>query len=106
MLYRSNQRWKVGRGITSLSSVRRTAKCDCSTNRMVSSFSEVNYLIPRPPIPDRAYLSRRFSSVKSAIRTFMSDTSRRRFLTSPLFAARAVYPAKPFFPASRNSFDQ
>ena len=46
------------------------------------------------------FLSRRFSSVRSATRTFMSRTSRLRSLTSPLVAARAVSPARRFFPAS------
>ena len=36
----------------------------------------------------------------------MSRTSRGRSLASPLVADRAVSPARRFFPASRNSFDQ
>ena len=59
-----------------------------------------------PPSATMLFLSRRFSSVRSATRTFMSRTSRRRSLTSPLVAARAVSPARRFLPASRNSFDQ
>src|SRR5512139_3379670 len=35
----------------SLASVRRTGRCDCSTRRMISSFSEAGTLIPRLPHP-------------------------------------------------------
>src|SRR6185436_5331042 len=34
-----------------LSSVRRTGKCDCSTSRMISSFSQAGYLMRRLPHP-------------------------------------------------------
>src|SRR3954447_279665 len=35
----------------SFSNVRRTGRWDCSTSRMISSFSEAGYLIPRLPHP-------------------------------------------------------
>src|SRR3712207_3627354 len=35
----------------SFSRVRRTGRWDCSTTRMISSFSEAGYLMPRPPQP-------------------------------------------------------
>src|SRR3954452_363804 len=35
----------------SISSVRRTGRCDCSTRRMISAFSEAGYLMRRPPQP-------------------------------------------------------
>ena len=37
--------------VPSFSSVRRTGRWDCSTSRMISSFSEAGYLIPRLPHP-------------------------------------------------------
>ena len=39
----------------SFSSVRLTGRWDCSTNLMISSFSEAGYLIRRLPIRDRAF---------------------------------------------------
>src|SRR5262249_40205433 len=41
----------------SLSSVRRTGRRDCSTRRMISSFSEAGYLIPRLPHPRSCFFS-------------------------------------------------
>src|ERR1019366_3711051 len=52
------------------------------------------------------FLSRRNSRACSATTSFSARASRRRSLTSPLVAARAVSPAKRRLPASRNSFDQ
>src|SRR5687768_16317189 len=46
---RSYQRLKVERGMPSFSSVRRADRCDCSTRRMISSFSDAGYLILRRP---------------------------------------------------------
>src|SRR5690606_19046634 len=40
---RSYQRLKVERGIPSFCSVRRADRCDCSTSRMISSFSDAGY---------------------------------------------------------------
>lgn len=45
--YRSCQRWNVARGMSIRPNVRR--KADCSTSRMISSFSAAEYLIRRPP---------------------------------------------------------
>src|ERR1700737_273712 len=51
----------------SFSSVRRAGRCDCSTSRMISSFSEAGYLIPRCPHPRSCFfLSRRNSRACSA----------------------------------------
>lgn len=52
------------------------------------------------------FLSRRFSSVRSATHSFSALASRRRYLTSSLMAARVVSPARRRLPASMNSFDQ
>src|SRR5690606_16742345 len=52
------------------------------------------------------FLSRRFSSVRSATHSFSALASRRRSLTSSLVAARAVSPANRRLPASMNSLDQ
>src|SRR6202035_5454184 len=41
----------VDLGIPICPSVRRTGRWDCSTSRMISSFSEAEYLMPRPPHP-------------------------------------------------------
>ncbi len=48
----------------------------------------------------------RFSKVRSATDSFNSEASRRRSLTSPDVAERAVSPARRRLPASRNSLDQ
>jgi hypothetical protein len=56
------------------------------------------------PSTDHAFLSRRFSKVRSATSSFMSRTSRRRSLTSGVEAARSVSPFSLRFPASRNCF--
>jgi hypothetical protein len=45
------------------------------------------------PIPAHAFLSRRFSRVRSATTSFKAVASRRRSFTSPDVAARAVSPA-------------
>src|SRR5215470_17568044 len=58
------------------------------------------------PSPFMLFLSRRFSRVRSATASFNAAVSRRRSLTSPDVAARAVSPARRRLPASRNSFDQ
>src|SRR5215472_6809692 len=39
----------------SFAKVWRTGSGDCSTSRMISSFSTARYLIRRPPSPDRAF---------------------------------------------------
>src|SRR6185503_11474815 len=39
----------------SISKVRRVGRCDCSTRRMISSFSEPGSLMPRLPIRDHAF---------------------------------------------------
>jgi hypothetical protein len=52
------------------------------------------------------FLSKRFSSVRSATHSFRARASRRRSCTSPVVAARAVSPANRRLPASINSFDQ
>jgi hypothetical protein len=54
--------------------------------------------LPRKRIP--------FSSVSSATTSFSAPASRRSSFTSSDVAARAVSPARRFFPASRKSFDQ
>src|SRR4051812_9371705 len=61
---------------------------------------------PSSPAPVMLFLSRRFSSVRSATASFRALASRRSALTSSDVAARAVSPASRFFPASRNSLDQ
>ena len=55
------------RGMLSFSSARRTGRCDCSTSRIVPSFSEAEYLIPRLPHPrpcsfDRAVFQREIAN--------------------------------------------
>src|SRR6202011_61479 len=52
------------------------------------------------------FLTRRNSRACSATTSFSARASRRRSLTSPLVAARAVSPARRRLPASRKSFDQ
>src|SRR5690606_5941205 len=59
-----------------------------------------------PPSAIMLFLSRRFSSVRSATASFRARVSRRRSCTSPVVADRAVSPASRRLPASRNSFDQ
>src|SRR3546814_1626941 len=59
-----------------------------------------------PPSAIMLFLSRRFSSVRSATHSFRARASRRRSCTSPVVAARAVSPARRRLPASMNSFDQ
>ena len=59
-----------------------------------------------PPSATMLFLSRRFSSVRSATHSFRARASRRRSWTSPVVAARAVSPARRRLPASMNSFDQ
>ena len=39
----------------SLAKVRYTGSEDCSTNRMIASFSEAGYLMRRSPSPDHAF---------------------------------------------------
>src|SRR6516225_450538 len=39
-----------------LSSVRRTGRCDCSTSRMISSFSQAGYLMRRLPHPRSCFM--------------------------------------------------
>ena len=39
----------------SLSKVRLAGRCDCSTNWMISAFSDAGYLTPRPPHPVDAF---------------------------------------------------
>src|SRR3954469_20335945 len=51
------------------------------------------------------FLSRRNSRACSATTSFSAWACRRRSVTSPLVAARAVSPARRRLPASRNSFD-
>ena len=58
------------------------------------------------PSPIMLFLRRRSSRVCTATTSFRSRASRRRFRTSPVLASRTVSPARRFFPASRNSFDQ
>src|SRR4051812_49079059 len=41
-----------------LSRVRRTGKADCSTSRMISSFSAAGYLMWRPPHPRSAFFKK------------------------------------------------
>src|SRR5690606_21063885 len=59
-----------------------------------------------PPSARMLFLSRRFSSVRSATHSFKAPASRRRSCTSPVVAERAVSPARRRLPASMNSFDQ
>ena len=85
---------------------------------MISSFSNAGYLMPRLRsawhsnrwrwylTPDHAFLNNRFFSTCSASASLRSCISRRRSLTSPEDALRAVSPEGRFLPASRNSFDQ
>ena len=68
---------------------------DPSTSLMISSFSEAGYLIRgRPHRLYMLFLRRRSSSVCSATTSFRSRASRRRSLTSSVFAARAVSPSQ------------
>src|SRR4051812_44284318 len=57
-----------------------------------------------PPSAIMLFLSSRNSSACSATTALSSCASRRKSLTSPLVAARAVSPAKRRLPASKNSF--
>src|SRR4029079_7196342 len=59
-----------------------------------------------PPSAIMLFLSSRSSSACSATTALSSCAWRRKSLTSPLVAARAVSPARRRLPASRNSFDQ
>src|SRR3954470_8611418 len=61
---------------------------------------------PSPPSPVTLFLRTRFSRVRSATTSLSAMASRRRSLPSSEVAARAVSPARRFFPASRKSFDQ
>ncbi len=56
----------------SFCNVRRTGKCDFSTMRMISSFSDAGISFWLAPIPDHAFLSTRFSCARSATSSFMS----------------------------------
>lgn len=57
------------------------------------------------PIPGILFLSRRFSRVRSAPTCLSAANSARSSLTSNEVAWRAVSPAKPCLPASKNPFD-
>src|SRR5919107_1008919 len=61
---------------------------------------------PSSPSASMLFLSRRFSSVRSATTSFRALVSRRSAFTSSEVAARAVSPARRLLPASRNSLDQ
>ena len=76
------------------SSVRRTGRWDCSTKRMISSFSEAECLIPRLPHPRSCFFSNRSSSACSATTSFNSCAWRRSSLTS-LLVAHAPYRRQP-----------
>jgi hypothetical protein len=45
----------VALGTLSFSSVRLTGRVDCSTSRMISSFSQAGYLMRRPPHPPSSF---------------------------------------------------
>ena len=63
--------------------VRRTGRCDPSTSRMFSSFSAATYLMRGRPQPRSCFfLSRRFSSVRSATASFSAAASARSSFTS------------------------
>lgn len=53
--------------------------------------------MPRPPQPRSTLFCKRFSRVRSATTSFNSEASRRRSLTSPDVAERAVSPPKAAF---------
>ena len=55
---------------------------------------------PSSPSPVTLFLRTRFSRVRSATTSLSAMASRRRSLTSSEVAARAVSPARRFFPAS------
>ena len=79
-----------------MAKVRRTGRCDCSTSRIISSFSAAGYLIRGRPqlLPGRRFhrregpvmffLSRRFSRLRSATSSFSAKASARRSFTSPV----------------------
>ena len=80
-------------------------RCEPSTRRMISNFSDAGYLIRRRPHP------RSFFFEQSKFQGLLSDdlfqiAGFSAQLTSIEVAARAVSPARRFFPASRNSLDQ
>ena len=75
------------------SSVRRTGNADSSTSRMISSFSEAEYLMRHPPHPPSRFFEQTIFEVSSATTSFSALASRRRSLTSSEVAARAVSPA-------------
>jgi hypothetical protein len=86
-----------------------------AADRQVGAFDQADDLqllgcwvshAPSPPSPVMLFFSSRFSSICSASASLRSRISRRRSLTSPEEAWRAVSPANLFLPASRNSFDQ
>jgi hypothetical protein len=52
------------------------------TMRMISSFCDAGYLIPRTPHPDHAVVSRQFFSVRSATTSVSAADSERTSLTS------------------------
>jgi hypothetical protein len=60
---------------------------------------DISFLVS--PIPDRAFLSSRFSRICSASASLRLRVSARNACTSLLVAWRAVSPARRFFPASR-----
>ena len=99
---------KVARGMPSLSSVRLAGRCDCSTNSMISAFSDAGYLM-RPSSPSRLALFLAGGSPGSdrPRPPLMRWPLRRRSFTSPGVAARAVSPANRRLPASMElSLDQ
>ena len=89
-----------------MASVRRTGRCDCSTRRMISSFSEPGISFPVSPIRDHAFFEQTQFKRLLGDDLLQGPRLRRRSVTSLLVAARAVSPASRRLPASRNSFDQ
>lgn len=62
---------------------------------------DISFLVA--PIPDHAFFRRRSSSACPATTSLRSRASRRKPVTSPGLAARAVSPASRFLPASKIS---
>jgi hypothetical protein len=79
-------------------------RCDWSTRRMLSSFSDAGYLMPRLPHPRSCFFEQPELQRLLDDNPFSSCACRRRSLTSLLVAARAVSPESRRLPASRNSF--
>ena len=91
LLARADKPSRKRASVPSFSSVRHTGRWDCSTRRMISSFSEAGYLIPRLPHPlSCVFLSRRNSSACSAPPPSLGNAFTAAQLGDTGFAAQAI----------------